>query len=64
MKNDREKKPRHFTRKITLPHSLEMFPIKYTGKISPGTRDMLGFHHRLPLSVFTWGKVLFFPLEK
>ena len=63
MKNDREKKPRHFTRKIILPHSLKMLPIKYAGKISLRTHDMSGSLHRLHLSVFTWGKVVF-PLEK
>lgn len=28
MKNDQEKKPRHFTRKITLPHNLKVVPMK------------------------------------
>lgn len=63
MKNDLEKKPRRFTRKITLPHSLKMFPIKYPGKISLRTHDTSGCLHRLHLSVFTWGKVLFFHLK-
>lgn len=60
MKNDPEKKPRHFTRKITLPHNLKSFPIKSPGKASLRTHDMSGFLHRLRLSVFTWGKVLCF----
>lgn len=63
MKNDQEKKPRHFTRKTALPHSLKIFPIRYPGKISLRICDMLGFHHRLQLSVFTWGRVLFFYLK-
>jgi hypothetical protein len=43
VKNDHRKKPRHSTRKITLPHSLKTFPIKDPGKISKNTR-----HVRIP----------------